>query len=243
MPARSRLVSLALPAALFSCAAGPSEAEQAEFARQSPDLEAALAACPATDRDCGVEVVTRFGAWERCAELADPADDECRFRQAEATERAGNGEAALDLCASTVYENGCATHVVGQEAKRAETMPEAVARWESLMSHTSSRFNHPYWRAWWRSRIEAGSVEPVEACPSEPCRRAAEQEIEATVDFLEVPCAAADREPPGWVAEGSERALRAWNDALSHRCVPDATHPVPHPRPDPGSRRRAGGGG
>jgi hypothetical protein len=182
-----------------------SEAERAEWARSAPDLDEALAACPASDRHCGVDVVGRFGAWERCAELTDPADDECRFRQAEGLERAGDGAGALALCASTIYEVGCATHVVGQEARRAETMVEAVARWEAVMSHTKPRFNQPYWRAWWRSRIDA----------------------------LEIPCAAADREPPGWVAEGSALSLRAWTEALSHLCIPDANHPVPRPRQAP----------
>ncbi len=198
-------------------------------------MSAALAACPERDRGCGVEAVVRFAAWERCADLVHPADDECRFRQAEATERAGEGAAALDLCASTIYETGCATHVVGQVARRMETMDEAVAGWEAMLAHTNVRFNHAYWRAWWRSRIDAGFAPPLESCPAENCRRAAAQEMEATVDTLEVPCAAADREPPGWVAEGSALALSAWTEAISHHCAPDAEHPVPRPlrRPEP----------
>jgi hypothetical protein len=214
---------------LLGCVGGPSEAERAALASAAEDVDAALAACPETDRTCGVEAVARFGAWDRCARLPDPADDECRFRQAEATERAGDGPAALDLCATTVYVVGCATHIVGQQARRAETLEAAIAGWESLMPHTEARFNHAYWRAWWRYRIDAGEAPALERCPAEPCRRAAEQEIEATVDTLAVPCAALDREPPGWIAEGSERSRAAWDDALSHRCVPDAEHPVPRP--------------
>jgi hypothetical protein len=228
-----RITRWTLTAGLVACTPAMSEAERAEWARSAPDLDEALAACPASDRHCGVDVVGRFGAWERCAELTDPADDECRFRQAEGLERAGDGAGALALCASTIYEVGCATHVVGQEARRAETMVEAVARWEAVMSHTKPRFNQPYWRAWWRSRIDAGSAEGIEACPDEPCRRAGAQEMEATVDALEIPCAAADREPPGWVAEGSALSLRAWTEALSHLCIPDANHPVPRPRQAP----------
>jgi hypothetical protein len=233
----ARLAPLLLAFPLASCSSTASDAEQALLAREAPDLAAGLAACPPGDRGCGVEVVVRFGAWEACARLEHPGDDECRFRQAEALERAGDGAAALDLCAGNVYESGCATHVVGQEARRAETMDEAVGRWEGIMSHTNTRYNHAYWRAWWRSRIDAGQAPSVESCRSEPCRRAAEQEIEATVDALAVPCAALDREPPGWIAEGSARAIAAWHGALSHTCVPDAEHPVPKPLP-PGPRGR-----
>lgn len=214
---------------LLLAACQPSEAERLVASAAASTVEQALAACPEASGECKQAAVLRFAAWPRCTEVPDPWDDECRFRQAEAVERTDDGPGAFDLCASTRYVVGCATHVAGQQARRADTVEEAEARWSKLKDHTDGRYLFAYWRGFWRTHIDRGDAPALEACHSKVCGEAGGKEIEATVDTLAVPCAALDRPPPGWIPEGSARSLAAWNEALSHHCVPDATHPVPLP--------------
>ena len=207
----------------------PSEAEKLVAAAGAPTVEAALAACPEASGECQAQAVIRFGAWPRCTEVPDPWDDECRFRQAEALEHADDGSGAFKLCASTRYVVGCATHVAGQQARRADTIADADLRWSTLKDSTDPRYAFAYWRGFWRTHIDRGDAPPLESCASRVCSEAAGKEIEATVDQLAVPCAALDRPPPGWIPEASPASLAAWTEALSHHCVPDAAHPVPSP--------------
>ncbi len=207
----------------------PSAADRALAASRAADLPTALAACPEGDGACQMEAVVRFGEWARCGEVLDPWDDECRFRQAEAVERDDRGGEALELCASTVYVIGCATHVVGQQARREHTAADADARWERLRPHTEDRYAYPYWRGFWRAGIDRGDAPALERCIGALCRDAGLKEIEATVHALRVPCRAADRPPPGWIPADSMASTAAWVEALRHHCVPDAEHPVPEP--------------
>lgn len=219
----------ALPLLVALLACQPSEAERLVAAAAASTVEQALAACPEASGECKAQAVVRFGAWPRCVEVPDPWDDECRFRQAEALEHVGDGAGALEICASTRYVVGCATHVAGQQARRADTIADANARWDSLKDHTEARYAFAYWRGFWRTHVDRGDAPPLEACASRVCSEAGGKEIEATVDQLAVPCAALDRPPPGWIPEGSARSFAAWTEALSHHCVPDAEHPVPAP--------------
>ncbi len=202
-----------------------SSAERQATASAAPTLDEALALCP--DGACAEAAIVRFEAWDRCVEAADPWDDECRFRQAEAVERTDDGAGALRLCESTVYANGCSIHVLGQQARRTETMADAEARRTQVAF--DPRYDFPYWRAFWRTHIDRGDAPGLESCALEVCRKAGEREIEATVDALSVPCAALDRPTPGWIPEASVASRKAWDEALSHHCVADADHPVPAP--------------
>lgn len=222
---------------LVACTDAPSSAERVRAAAVAPDVESAWAACPPADGVCRLGAVERFAAWSRCADIQHPWDDECRFRQAEAVERADDGAAAFELCASTVFEVGCATHVAGQQARRARTAAEADARWSALRAHTEDRYAFSFWRGWWRARLDDGDAPGLEACPGAVCRDAGLKEIAATVDMLAVPCKALDRPPPGWIPADSAASTAAWQQALSHHCVPSAGHPVPAPL-GPGRPRR-----
>lgn len=214
----------------FACA--PSAAEREQAAAVAPTLDEALALCPGAQ--CREQAVVRFGAWARCAEVADPWDDECRFRQAEALERADDGAGALALCGGTMYAQGCSIHILGQQARRTDTIEEAAARLAALRA--DPRFDFAYWCAFWRTHIDRGDAPGLEACGLEVCRKAGEREIEATVDTLDVPCAALDRPVPGWIPADSAASRAAWDTALSHHCTPDATHPVPAPLRTPPRR-------
>ena len=214
-------------------ACSPSIAEREAAARAAPTLDEALRLCPSAE--CGEAAVVRFAAWDRCHEVTDPWDDECRFRHAEALEREDKGAEALAECATTVYAGGCSVHVVQQQARRPETLAEAESRLRTL-SH-NPRDAGSYWRAFFRAAIARGDAPALEQCPTELCRQSGAAEIEATVDSLAVPCRALDRPPPGWIPEGSSASLTAWTSALRHHCIPDPDHPVPEPAPSSAPRR------
>ncbi len=163
-------------------------------------------------------MVARFAAWEQCASIPDPWDDECRFWQAEALERGGDAAAALDVCRDTMFNMGCGTHVLGQASRRADTLDAAAELWESLRPHTDPKLGFSYWRAWWRRGIDRGEAPGIESCRDITCRKAAEREIEATVHQLGIPCGV-DRPAPGWIAEGSAASLSAWTTSVERLCT------------------------
>ncbi|MBM4366634.1 MAG: hypothetical protein FJ102_10505 [Deltaproteobacteria bacterium] len=194
----------------------PSAAERLAAAEVATDIDTALAACP--DAPCMAAAVARLGTWERCASIPDPWDDECRFWQAEAVERGGDAAGALDLCRDTAFHMGCATHVLGQAARRAEGIDAAASTWDELRPRTDPKLGFSYWRAWWRMGIDRGSAPGIEACRDMTCRKAAEREIEATVHQLGIPCGA-DRPAPGWIAEGSAASSAAWSTSVEGLCT------------------------
>lgn len=220
-------------AALLACT--PSAAERTARSAAADDLHAAWSSCP--DEPCRVEVAARFGAWARCADLGDPWDDECRFRQAEALERAGRPADALDACRDSKFAMGCGTHVLGQAARRAESMPEALATWETLSPHTDPRLAFSYWRAFFRAGVDRGTAPGLEACADSPCRKAGEREIEATVHQLGIPCGV-DRPAPAWIPADSPLSGAAWSASVERLCT-DGEPGVPVRLDGPGHAPRA----
>ncbi len=200
--------------ALLACA--PSAADRSATSVTADDIDEAWTTCP--DDPCRVEVVARFAAWPRCADLGDPWDDECRFRQAEALERAGRPAEALDACRDTAFAMGCGTHVLGQAARRADTIAAADVTWATLSTHADPRLAFSYWRAFYRAGIDRGTAPGLEACAGSPCRKAGEREIEATVHQLGIPCGV-DRPPPPWIPADSPASNAAWITSVEKLCT------------------------